>query len=528
VNLDFPPLAIPQPETAPRRREGPRAIPLAPELLAKRVEIAQRLAAQVTPLSNSLRAMGEQERRAVFYKLEHDGPVSLTGTGLKPVAEPSENYTLAVPVKEDLSGFTAKINQFATSAPRGGIVPNSRLVAAIETITLGQPQDRLSQELLDNYETLVAQESLLCEIEMLSLLPGLRQRRDELMSFRHALQSELSRDVGGFGAFFEHEEIKGTVRVVIRCSGVLFKRLVEDSTWQRRIYWFEARPEFQTFSTIANNFSIERMGSINSPPDDAPVVCIIDSGVTAGNPFLGPVVVDDLQKSFLASDPDPSDSFGHGSGVASLAAYLDLNPMEGGENNAKVWIANARILTAENDLEEGRLFSSILREVVEYYVPRGIKIFNLSVNVRNLSWNKNAKRTHPRRSWVARAIDHLAKEYDIVFVISTGNILPQHVRDYHRDGKPYPQYFADDDTCILDPGQAALAVTVGSSVPTTLAEGQTARARALAERHDASPFTRCGPGIRKEIKPELTDYGGNYLLDEESGIVRSNRGLSYP
>jgi hypothetical protein len=141
------------------------------------------------------------------------------------------------------------------------------------------------------------------------------------------------------------------------------------------------------------------------------------------------------------------------------------------------------------------------------------------------SWNKNAKRTHPRRSWVARTIDELSRKHDVVFVISTGNILPIDVREFLSKGNSYPAYFADEDASILDPGQAALAVSVGAAAPTTLAEGQVARARAIALQDHASPFTRCGPGIRKEIKPELMDYGGNYLIDEEGGQVRSNRGL---
>jgi len=469
--------------------------------------------------------MTDTQRRAVFYKLEHEGPVNLTGTGLKPVAEPSETYTLAVPVDEDLSRLTAKIDQFETAVPRQGVVKNSRLVTALQSIQLGEPTDRLSQELLENYQALIAQERVICEIELLSLQQGGNQQRNELQDFRHALQAELDRD-RGIGALFEQEEIKGTVRAVIRCTGALLKKLVEDQDWQRRIYWFEARPEFQTFHSVADNFTVENLGPITSPPDDAPVVCIVDTGVTAGNPFLQPVVREDLLKSFLKSVPNnPYDEYGHGSGVASLAAYYALNPMAGGENAAKVWIASARILDANNRLEDDRLFSSLLKQVVTTFVPLGIRIFNLSVNVRNLSWNKNAKRTHPRRSWVARTIDQLSREHDIIFVVSTGNIITLDVRNFHGDGKPYPAYFVEDDACILDPGQAALALTVGSLAPTTLAEGRVGRARAIALQDEASPFTRSGPGIRKEVKPELMDYGGNYLLDEEGGQVRANRSL---
>ncbi len=525
MNEGYPPLRIPQPQTAARRPEPPRAIPLAPEVLARRTEIARRLKDQVEPLSKDLRSMGDIERRAVFYKLEHDGPIELAGTGLKPVAEPSEHYTLAVPVDNDLSRLFRKIDEFETVAPRNGIVKNARLATAVQTIQLGEPRDRLSQELLENYEALTKQPMVICEVELLSLQTGANQRRDELQDFRHALQSELSRDKG-IGALFEQEEIKGTVRAVIRCTGALLKKLVEDNEWQRRIYWFEARPEFQTFHRIVEDFSIDQLGPITGPPPDAPIVCIVDSGVTAGNPFLSPVVREELSKSFLRVSPDnPSDEYGHGSGVASLAAYHALNPAAGAENAAKVWIANARILTAENRLEDERLFSSLLREVVEHFQPLGIKIFNLSVNVRNLSWNKNAKRTQPRRSWVARTIDQLSHEYDVVFVVSTGNIVPVDVRNFYRNGKQYPAYFTDEETCILDPGQAALALTVGSAARTTLAEGQVGRARAIALQDQASPFTRCGPGIRRETKPELIDYGGNYLLDEEGGQVRQNRSL---
>jgi Subtilase family len=517
-----------QPRIAARRNDPRRFIPLAPEVLARRAEIAQRLQAQIQPLSAHLRAMTAEERRAIFLKLEHDGPINLSGTGLKPIAETSERFTLAVPRKDDLSALSDKVNTFATEVPRNGELPNSRLVTAIETIAMGRPEDRLSQELLDQYEDLITRDAIICEVELLSLENGRNKQRNELSSIRHQLQAELNRD-RGIGAIFEHEEIKGTCRVVIRCSGALFQRVVEEREWQRRIYWFEARPEFQTFNSIVSDFDVATLGAISAPADDAPTVCIVDSGVSAGNPFLRPVVREDLLQSFLQASPDdPSDGYGHGSGVASLAAYYALNLAPGADNSAKVWIASARILTPQNQLEDERLFSKLLRQVVEHFVARGVKIFNLSVNDRHLSWNRNAKRTHPRRSWTARIIDQLSREHDVVFVVSTGNILTSDVRNFQSDGKAYPAYFADDEACMLDPGQSAYALTVGSIAPTTLAEGATARARAIALRDEASPFTRCGPGIRKEIKPEIVDYGGNLLVDEESGHVRNNRGLSLP
>nr|WP_242034490.1 S8 family peptidase [Microcystis flos-aquae] len=258
------------------------------------------------------------------------------------------------------------------------------------------------------------------------------------------------------------------------------------------------------------------------------MVCIVDSGVTIENPFLKPVVREDLILSFLRTESDkdnPNDECGHGSGVASLASYYALNLYQNAENRGKIWIASARVLNQDNEIEDERLFSKILGEVVETFTLIGIKIFNLSIQFINRKWHEEAKRTIPRRSWIARTIDKLSRKHNIVFITVTGNISTSNVKYYYGDGLAYPEYFIDDEASIYDPGQASLAITVGSMSPTTQAVGQITTAMAIAEKHQPSPFTRCGPGINREIKPELVEYGGNYLLDQ-NGTVRENPGMN--
>src|SRR5205823_4596433 len=121
-----------------------------------------------------------------------------------------------------------------------------------------------------------------------------------------------------YGALFEHEELRGTCRAVIRCSGKMFKHLVMDPDWQTKISWFEERPEFETFTSVLENFNVARLGDFVPPHEAAPIVCIVDSGITPGNPFLRPVTRDELIRSFLNDKQDnPYDEHGHGSAVAS-------------------------------------------------------------------------------------------------------------------------------------------------------------------------------------------------------------------
>ena len=69
--------------------------------------------------------MTEVERRAVFYKSEHEVPVNLVGTDLKPFTEHSDRFTLAVPKADNLDKLAAKIEIFGTARLRRVMSPTS-------------------------------------------------------------------------------------------------------------------------------------------------------------------------------------------------------------------------------------------------------------------------------------------------------------------------------------------------------------------------------------------------------------------
>ncbi len=520
MNDNFPPLQLGVPTYLDRRPEKPRRSPIAAEVLARRVEIARILEAKVEPLNLALRNMTEEQRKAVFYKVSHDGPITLPGTGLKPLVDRSDRVTLVVPRHNNLDALTNKIQEFATEPPRRGFIKNQDL-ARVQDIQPGKPHDRLSDELVAKYSELCAQQYVICEIEIISLANGANQQRDEIAGILSELKTSLASGV--HGTIFEHEENAGACRAVIRVTGAMFRRLVEESYWQRRIAWFEPKPRFETFQTVWQNFNFAKLQPIASPSSSASTVCIVDSGVSPGNPFLAPVAREELFRSFLNSSPDrPYDENGHGSGVASLAAYYALNLDDGAENRARAWIASARILGADNQIEEERLFSKVIDEVVTTFVSLGVRIFNLSVNDIAKRWNQDTRRTQPRTSWTARTLDRLSRQHDIVFVVSTGNIACVEVRDFLQASCDYPLYLCDEASRILDPGQASLALTIGSIAPGTMVVSSSDTA--IAMELEPSPFTRCGPGMKGETKPELVDFGGNLVRDQDATWVRSNSG----
>lgn len=526
MNDGFPPLLLSSPESRKRRSERNRLAPLPESVRARRSAIAEILKIKVERLSKRLRTLTPDQRRAVFYKLEHNSPVNpsstLSGTDLKPIAQPNPEVVIAIPKAESLDRLLQKIDEFGNGPVIQDHVPNEWL-ARLNDIKTGDPKDRISVDLRNRYASLIREPWIICEIEFLSLKPGKNQQRREIEGWITDLQRAFASGV--HGNFFEHEMMLPTCRAVIRASGKIFRQLVEEPQWIICIRWFESRPKFQTFSEVLDTFRFQDLAEIQSPPADAPIVCVVDSGVTAGNPFLSKVVGPDLSKSFLKKQPDnPNDENGHGSAVASLASYYNLNLAAGAVNRPHTWIASARILDAENQIEEERLFSRVLEEVVAYFTQKGVRIFCLAIGDTRKVWTDSTRLSSPRNSWVARRIDQLARQYDVVFVTCTGNLDLTQINDFVRDGKQYPLYFAEDSAQLLDPGQAALALTVGSvAAGTKIVSAKDSRALAL--RNQPSPFTRSGPGIRREIKPEIVEYGGNLAWDKTMGHARENRGL---
>jgi hypothetical protein len=525
MNDGFPPLELTPPESRQRRKEEGRRAPLPPEVLAKRKQIAQILKVKIDQLSRHLKSLSADERRAIFYKLEHEVPVNptiLSGTDLKPIAQPSPEVIYAVPKQETLNRLIQKVDEFANAPVKKQHIPNEWL-AHLKEINEADPKDRLSDDLRNRYSTLVKRKAVICEIEFLSLKQGVNQQKQEIGEWVEELQQNFAGGV--HGNYFEHELMPPTCRAVIRCTGAMFKRIVEEPQWIERIRWIESRPRFQTFSEVLGTFRFQDLEPISSPPRDAPVVCIVDSGVTVGNPFLEKIVRPKLAKSFLKKQPNnPNDEHGHGSAIASLASYYSLNLAASGKNQPRLWIASARILDEDNQIEDERLFSKVLEEVVEYYASRGLRIFCLAIGDERKKWGDTSRRVLPRKSWVARRIDQLSREHDVVFITCTGNIDLAELTEFANAGTQYPAYLAEESAQLLDPGQAALALTVGSiAAGTKIVSARDSHAVAL--RNQPSPFTRSGPGMRREIKPEVVEYGGNLAFDSSVGTVRENRGL---
>lgn len=254
----------------------------------------------------------------------------------------------------------------------------------------------------------------------------------------------------------------------------------------------------------------------NELADDAPLATVLDSGVFTGNPLLENVVV--AEEEFDTTEGTTTDLNGHGTGVAGIVVYGDFDHcLQTHTFKPLVRICNGKIMHDENNspcFPEDKRPEQIVSEAIRYFHKEyGCRVFNLSAGDRDHLYCGGRQ-----FAW-AEMLDQLARELDIVVIISAGNVSdPELVNFASRDELMEhcrDQLFMPEHR-LIDPATSALGITVGAI--TRFAEPAINPRRitsiSAGKKDYLSVFTRIGKGVNRAIKPDVVDYGGNFAVSQ--------------
>lgn len=250
---------------------------------------------------------------------------------------------------------------------------------------------------------------------------------------------------------------------------------------------------------------------IQQPLMAAARVCILDSGINTNHPLLRPAIAE--SHSFVEGQ-DASDDAGHGTAVAGIALYGDVEACDKSRFwQPQIWLYNGKVMrkcpSTSTAVYDEHTIEATLTEAVEHFVGLGCRIFNLSLGNSNSPYDG----THVRG--LAYILDVLARKHNILFIVSTGNFSgsndpPVPVNSWRDE---YPEYLLGEQSVLIDPAPALNVLTVGS----TARHNATYDSQRYPEVHQLSPasegqpspFTRHGPSVKGAMKPELVAHGGN-------------------
>lgn len=263
--------------------------------------------------------------------------------------------------------------------------------------------------------------------------------------------------------------------------------------------------------------------NISTPDNSAAKVCILDSGVNSNHPLLKSAMGDSVN---FTQTENAFDHCGHGTSVASVALYGDLEACnESGLWKPELRILNGKILNddAGYDVE---LIENTIDKAVRYFVEQyQCKIFNLSIG------NTNAPYEGKHIKGLAYTLDYLARELDVLFVVSTGNFNDLFSPSTAQSAlTQFPNYLLDDESVIIDPAPALNVLTVGSiarheATDQAQKDSKYISELPIAKSAQPSPFTRHGPSNKGAIKPDLVAVGGNYAFNRGQRISERRLGV---
>ncbi len=343
------------------------------------------------------------------------------------------------------------------------------------------------------------------------------QREDELTQFVENYQGKILSIVDGDTPKFI--ELPDSFSCRIQISGKGLKDLVFTFP-----YIFEVS-EPDEFKVAIRNPSTSRytqhISELQPPKKDAPKVCVIDSGIQERHPLLRAAIDSQSSTCWIPGESNKTADYvsngGHGTRVAGAILYPRNIPRTG-QQQAICWLQNARVLDAKCKLIKQLFPPDLIKEIVDFYHTKSnTRIFNHSIT------GAVPCRTRYMSAWSA-TIDELTYQNDILFVVAAGNLLlepdPEYnpvtrltIKEHLQNQKLYPEYLLEDSCRIANPAQSFQALTVGSVASDYY---NNPPLNSLAEKDQPSAFSCSGLGIWETIKPEVVEYGGDVVTDNNN------------
>ena len=274
----------------------------------------------------------------------------------------------------------------------------------------------------------------------------------------------------------------------------------------------------------------ELRSRVTPPSDDAPAVCVLDTGVTRGHPLL-----EDSIEATDCQSCDPAwgvhDHHGHGTEMAGLALYGDLAPVLDGTHKIilRHRLESVKILPPNgHPANPPDLYGAVTAEAAsraEIQAPDRRRTFSMSIAATDerdrgqpTSWSAAVDALSAGRSFNSSTkgleyIDEGVASARRLFVLCAGNIDEAALAPEHLD--------RSDTDPIHDPGQAWNALTIGALTEKAVIKDQKwASWQPVARPGELSPWSTTGVTFADAwpIKPDVVFEGGNVVKNAKGEI----------
>ncbi len=447
---------------------------------------------------------GKEPIELLTVRPSDDNPDRLTATVFVPDSK-SAHYSkrisdFADPEKDNFTYEKDDNNEFLLDEAGNKIQKsrrpkNNALVAAIEDARLGRVRSIFTD---DPASYPAPDQNIWWEVWL---------RADRLAVFQHAANALDIEHKASVLSFAEREVLlaRGTARalsrIIANTDAVAELRLARDIPSQFTLI----------DGTEQHAWSDDLFARLEAPSDDAPAVCVLDSGTTRRHPLINLALraEDQLQWEQQPNVEDTSAApwGGHGTQMSGIALYGDLTDLLLSQDPVPMthWLESVKILP-DHGANDPELYGHITASAIGITERDAARqhAFCLAVT------SSDTYLTGRPSSWSSR-LDELAygDGTDQRFIaVSAGNI--QHAY-------PAQEYIDQNDSAAIEnPAQAWNVLTVGAYTnKTNIIDPALAGWQAVDAAGDLSPSSRTSLTWSHDwpLKPDVVFEGGNYAID---------------
>ncbi|WP_055713875.1 S8 family peptidase [Streptomyces torulosus] len=302
---------------------------------------------------------------------------------------------------------------------------------------------------------------------------------------------------------------------------------------------------------LHRDFVVDLVGRLRPPAAGAPAITLLDTGVDQEHPLLRSVLVG-AHSVISEEGPDDNDPRGHGTRMAGLAAFGNLDDALSSPAAVQLdhHLESVKILPRRAP-DTPRPFGEVTATAVataETANPEQLRtrVFAMAVTAES---GQGINGTDGTATLWSAAVDALAVGTDVtvthdridligppepdqarLIVVSAGNVRDHRASDLVDESGIATYLDLCDTSRIEDPAQAWNALTVGAHteldhVPTA---ADFAGYRAVAAPGLLSPHSRTSVMFRDAaaLKPDVVMEGGNLLVDSDLTEVSSHDAVS--
>lgn len=260
----------------------------------------------------------------------------------------------------------------------------------------------------------------------------------------------------------------------------------------------------------------ELRSRIIAPPENASVVCVLDTGVAASHPLIAPGLFGKWSYDAEWGTHDHARHGGHGTAIAGLVLYGDLEPLM---NDSRLVQLNHGVesmkLLSPNDDTKPPSYGVVTQGAVsltEIARPSILRSFCLASSTTDFPPDKPSTWSGALDQIAAGAMHGETKDEEPatkrpkrLIMVATGNMSGGKKADLQQ---PKP---------LEDPSQSWNSLTIGGITRKELTPRPPPIYKAVVSANNLSPFS-CGssslPYDLTPIKPEVLFEAGNMLADE--------------